>query len=259
MIENNSEAAQEIVRLIEFPGIKVAPDQKKKSKTRKKLSSDSEYKSNGIRKSSPAEPIRSPEDYKKICDYLLNNGIRNLRVRNYCLFVIGCDLGLRISDLLKLTVDMCFDKNGIPVSKISMIDKKTNKRNNYVLVTSVGKNALLMWKQEYWGKHEYIFFSNKSLSSVDPSQVWRMLNNAAKAIGLTGTFGTHSLRKTYGYQSYQAAKEVGKTVNALELLQTKYNHTDQRTTMRYACISEDEIRSLSEAAAKRLNTSSEKE
>ncbi|CAF1747999.1 Tyrosine recombinase XerD [Bacillus subtilis] len=44
--------------------------------------------------------------------------------------------------------------------------------------------------------------------------------------------GTHTLRKTFGYHFYKQTKDVA-------MLQEIFNHSDQRTTLRYIRINQD--------------------
>ncbi|RAP14991.1 hypothetical protein HS9_00315 [Bacillus velezensis] len=44
--------------------------------------------------------------------------------------------------------------------------------------------------------------------------------------------GTHMLRKTFGYHFYKQTKDVA-------MLQEIFNHSDQRTTLRYIGINQD--------------------
>ncbi|TKI26261.1 site-specific integrase, partial [Bacillus mycoides] len=60
------------------------------------------------------QPIRDPEQIQHIKEYLRENN-----ERNYILFVMGINTGLRISDILKLKIG---DLKG---SHISMREKKT--------------------------------------------------------------------------------------------------------------------------------------
>lgn len=62
------------------------------------------------------QPIRDPEQIQQLKDYFKEKSIRN-----YILFVMGINTGLRISDILKLKVG---DVKG---SYISMREKKTGK------------------------------------------------------------------------------------------------------------------------------------
>ena len=47
-------------------------------------------------------------------------------------------------------------------------------------------------------------------------------------------FGTHSLRKTWGYFSYKASK------HNIGLIMAMFNHTSERETLRYIGIDQEE-------------------
>ena len=65
-------------------------------------------------------------------------------------------------------------------------------------------------------------------------QAWRLLNKWAREVGLTDRIGTHTLRKTWGYQ----ARKKGVP---LELIQAKLGHSSPAVTRRYIGITADEI------------------
>ena len=69
------------------------------------------------------QPIRDPEQIQQLKDYFKEKSLRN-----YILFIMGINTGLRISDILKLKVG---DVKG---SHISMREKKTGNRNEYKLL-----------------------------------------------------------------------------------------------------------------------------
>lgn len=64
-------------------------------------------------------------------------------------------------------------------------------------------------------------------------QAYRILNSAAKAVGLS-EIGTHTLRKTFGYHFYQQYKDVA-------LLQELFNHSAPSVTLRYIGINQDAL------------------
>ena len=66
-------------------------------------------------------------------------------------------------------------------------------------------------------------------------QAYRILRDAAKAVGYRGDIGTHSLRKTFGYRFYQKS---GGDVGALMRL---FNHDDQTITLRYIGIEQEQV------------------
>lgn len=60
---------------------------------------------------------------------------------------------------------------------------------------------------------------------------FKILRVAAEHVGLDD-IGTHMLRKTFGYHFYKQTKDVA-------MLQEIFNHSDQRTTLRYIGINQD--------------------
>ncbi len=73
------------------------------------------------------QPIR---DLKKI--ETIKKLLRQQNLRDYCLFVVGINSGLRISDLLKLRISDVFEK-GKPKCRILIREKKTNKFKDFPL------------------------------------------------------------------------------------------------------------------------------
>ena len=60
---------------------------------------------------------------------------------------------------------------------------------------------------------------------------YKILRAAAEYVNLDD-IGTHTLRKTFGYHFYKQTKDVA-------MLQEIFNHSDQRTTLRYIGINQD--------------------
>ena len=73
------------------------------------------------------QPIR---DLKKI--ETIKKLLRQQNLRDYCLFVVGINSGLRISDLLKLHISDVLDDNKIK-DLIRLREKKTNKFKDFPL------------------------------------------------------------------------------------------------------------------------------
>ena len=67
-------------------------------------------------------------------------------------------------------------------------------------------------------------------------------NNLVKAwcrdVGLNGNYGSHSLRKTWGYQ------QRVQNNTPIPLLMEAFGHSTQKQTLEYLCIQADEIREL---------------
>ena len=76
------------------------------------------------------QPIRDPEQIQHLKEYFKEKSLRN-----YILFIMGINTGLRISDILKLKVG---DVKG---SHISMREKKTGKQKR-IQITAALKREL---------------------------------------------------------------------------------------------------------------------
>jgi integrase len=68
------------------------------------------------------QPIR---DRKKI--ETMKKILKSQNLRDYCLFVLGINSGLRVSDLLKLSVADVIDEKSRIKDRINLREKKTGK------------------------------------------------------------------------------------------------------------------------------------
>ncbi|WP_141433012.1 site-specific integrase [Bacillus sp. 03113] len=144
--------------------------------------------------------------------------------RNAFLFALGINTGLRISDLLRLQVKDVRDKSHIIIK-----EKKTQKNKRFKINENL--RFLILAYTESMQENEYLFKSLRGTSPIKRVQAWKILNEAAKEVGLS-EIGTHTLRKTFGYHFYQKTKDVA-------LLQEIFNHSSPSVTMRYIGINQD--------------------
>ena len=120
------------------------------------------------------QPIR---DLKKI--ETIKKLLRQQNLRDYCLFVVGINSGLRISDLLKLRISDVFEK-GKPKDRILIREKKTNKLKDFPL-TNNAKSALIEYlKTRNYKDNEPLFLSRKNKGFLLRQQAYKILNNVAK-------------------------------------------------------------------------------
>jgi len=77
-----------------------------------------------------------------------------------------------------------------------------------------------------WAWTEYVFVGPKG-ERLTIQRLHQLVNLWCKAVGLQGHFGTHTLRKTFGYHA-----RVYHGVD-LALLMDIYRHASQATTLRY--------------------------
>jgi integrase len=173
----------------------------------------------------PIKDRKKVESIKKV--------LKSTNLRDYCLFVLGINSGLRVSDLLSLCVGDVVDDQGNIKSRIALREKKTNKTKDFP-ISENAKKALT----EYLTVREYtltdpLFVSRKKGGTLQRAQAWKIINDAARAIGLTDRIGTHTLRKTFAYHAYKAGKDIVQ-------LQKLLNHSSPSVTLAYIGITQEE-------------------
>lgn len=186
------------------------------------------------------EPIRELKTIKNIRSIL-----KSQSTRNELLFILGINVGLRISDILKLRISDIYKPNKVPKDYVVITEKKTGKTKKFYLGDIVKKLMETYIKENPDMKTDnFVFASRKgSNSPITRQQAYRILNTAAEALGLverddsgiiiTGEIGTHTLRKTFGYHAFQSG-------TSLELLMDIFNHSSKSQTLRYIGITEEQ-------------------
>jgi integrase len=177
------------------------------------------------------EPIR---DKGKIID-IKNKLKKEKSPRNYLLFTLGINTAFRISDLLRLKVKDILD------------DNRDIRRHIYIRVQKTGKelkpkiNASMIEAINHYLKgtntqdpETYLFTSDRSNGSLSKVMCWYLINKWTREVELEGNYGTHSLRKTWGYQARQAGMP-------LELISEKLGHSTIQETRKYIGITQDEV------------------
>jgi integrase len=187
------------------------------------------------------EPIR---DRKKIVQ--IKNQLRGQhRFRDLLLFVLGINTALRISDLLNLRVEHFLDEHQRIRRRFWIKERKRGKRHEVVINASI-REAL----DEYWvafpdirgGRNNYVFFNSKTYNYAVPlkrGQARKFITSICHDVGLSGNFGTHSLRKTWGYHARMSGVD-------LALIMYKLNHESIAYTKRYLGITDDELQAVSQ-------------
>ncbi len=173
------------------------------------------------------QPIREQEKIEEMKRELKKNG-----TRDYLLFYMGINTGLRISDIIKLKVKDILNSDRSVKSHIDIIEEKTEKKKRFKI-----NNGLVEELRQFtlsMDFEDYIFQSRKGANKpITRIQAYRILNSSAQKIGLE-EIGTHTLRKTFGYHFYNQTKDIA-------LLQELFNHSAPSVTLRYIGINQDKI------------------
>lgn len=176
------------------------------------------------------EPIRDRETIEKVKRILKEDGIRN-----FLLFLLGINSGLRISDILRLKIIDVKNRDYIEIK-----EKKTGKYKRFPITNSF-KNTLIEYIADK-NPDEWLFPSQRGEHPITRIQAYRIINKACAKAGITERIGTHTLRKTFGYHFYYETKDVA-------LLQNILNHSAPSVTLKYIGINQDIIDSSLHAFA----------
>lgn len=168
-----------------------------------------------------AQPIKKLTDLKKISDYLQTHN-----KRDYVIWILGLNSGLRVSDIVGLNVADVVGK-----THITIIEKKTKKLKSF-LINNKLKSVLNDFTK---GRNlDEPLFLGKQGKRLNRSQVYRFIVNTCKIVGVKAHVSTHTMRRSFGYHHYKKFKD-------LAMLQKIFNHSSQRITTMYIGIEQDEI------------------
>lgn len=173
----------------------------------------------------PIRDLKQIETIKKL--------LKLRSMRDYCLFVLGINSGLRISDLLKLKISDISERGKIK-DRIRLREKKTNKFKDFPLSNSTKAALKEYLKTREYNENEPLFISRKNKGFLLRQQAYKIINDVAKSVGIKEKIGTHTLRKTFGYHAYNNGYDI-------TLIQKLFNHSSPSVTLRYIGITQDEM------------------
>jgi site-specific recombinase XerD len=169
------------------------------------------------------EPIRNKKQIDALKKYL-----RGQNMRDFLMLVLGINSGLRISDLLKLNVEDVLNQD-----RISIREQKTGKAKDFPL-SDTCKKAIHEYLKSTNISTGCLFVSRKGNKPITRVQAYRILNEAAKQVGIKEAVGTHTLRKTFGYHAYQNGVDITR-------IQKLLNHSAPSVTLAYIGITKEEL------------------
>jgi len=175
------------------------------------------------------EPIRSQKDIKTIKKLLED------RPRDLALFTLGINTNLRASDFLAIKAGMV--RGHKAMDEIEINEKKTGKPRRITLNQACSDTTQRLLASRTYNDEDYLFQSQRGVALTVPS-VNRLVKGWTKAINLKGNYGSHTLRKTWGYHQ-RVTYGVG-----LPELMVCFNHSTQKQTLDYLCVQPEEIKNV---------------
>jgi integrase len=176
------------------------------------------------------EPIRRKRDIDSIKKLISDNA------RDSALFTLGINTNLRASDLLRIRAGQVRDLK--PGDSIQLKEKKTGKFRMVTLNKACVQAVQRLLASRAYADDDLLFLGQRGPLTV-PS-VHRLVKSWCRDINLKGNYGSHSLRKTWGYhQRVTFGTDIPR-------LMVCFNHSTQRQTLEYLCIQPEEIRDVYE-------------
>ena len=193
------------------------------------------------RLSHPAADALDWEEAISVIDRLNEDG----KYRDALLICVGCNLGLRISDILQLKWYQLLDSDILQIT-----EKKTSKGRSLKINNYLHSQALLAYEELcIEDKNRFIFVAwntyggEHPFSRVRAHQILKEVQYEYH-ISSAKVFSTHSLRKTFGRRVWLTENKKGRGDQALLLLCDVFGHSSTAITKRYLGIRQQEILSL---------------
>jgi integrase len=184
----------------------------------------------GVGSATKVEPIRQKKDIELIRQSLADSP------RDECLFTLGINTAYRANELLSIRVGQV---RSLKVG--DTLDLKQSKTQRYRQVTLNRKAVEAIQGvlgSRRFREDDFLFFSQRS-DRLSVPEVSRKVKGWCEAIRLPGNYGSHSLRKTWGFWQYQRGTPI-------PLLMEAFGHQTQQQTLAYLCIQAKEVQEIFE-------------
>ena len=176
------------------------------------------------------DPITELKDIKSIKKLLSDHP------RNFCLFTMGINTNLRASDLTNIRVKQI---RGLKAGDDMVIkEKKTEKDRRITLNSSCIDSIQKLLDSVDLLDDDYLFASRKGKGKLSVQHVNRLVKVWCKLVNLKGNYGSHTLRKTWGFHQRKTFK------TEIPTLMECFNHSTQKQTLKYLGIQPEEIKAV---------------
>ena len=174
------------------------------------------------------EPIRERAAIKRIKKLLAD------QPRNLALFTLGINVAFRANELVSLDVD--------DVAHLSVgdtLDHKQRKTKKYraVIINQSAYSAVQQWLVVRPEAESPALFLSQRGGRLSVPSVHALVKMWCRNVGLRGNYGSHTLRKTWGYMQREAG--VSET-----LISEAYGHSSVKQTRAYLGVESQEVTNL---------------
>jgi integrase len=189
-----------------------------KENEKRALQMKSDYQAIGAMGERGSGPLKNTEEIKKMKKVLAESS-----ERDYFIFLIGINTGMKTKELLNLKVKHIRDKRFIKLSP-----EGTEYPINKNLKSRIFEYTASMRDEEF------LFTSRKTGQALQRDRVHKILKQAGEEAGVAIT-GTHTMRKTFGYHFFKQYEDAA-------FLQKLFHHSSQSVTLRYIGITDEKLK-----------------
>lgn len=157
--------------------------------------------------------------------------------RDLCLFTLGINTAYRANELVSIRVGQV--EHLKPGDRLDIKQSKNGKYRPTVM-NDVVYAAIRTWLDAHPEPKSDapLFRSFKTREALSANTLTALVKHWCRTVGLNGNYGSHTLRKTWGYHQ---RKTFG---NSTALLTRAFGHASEWQTLEYLCIQPEEIEEL---------------
>ena len=237
--------------IVNFPNVKL-----KKDGTPKATPNNTKVNRDNVQPFKEEDISKMVKYFKNRVDNAPNNHREMIARRDLSTYIMGINIGLRISDLVTLRWNDIYHNDWTFRDGKSITPKKTRKSKKNLKPDEKpkqNKHILLKFNDDFRKSVEYYreycdvknidsyIFTSREGGHISEDSVGAIIKEAAKEVGIKYNVRTHSLRKTFCRLRYDKSNDKSKTLVELMVL---LGHSSTKTTKHYICISEEELDAL---------------
>ena len=179
------------------------------------------------------DPIRDLNAISRIKRSLIQSD----NLRDHCLFTLGINTGWRANELLSINIGQA--RSIRDNRQISLKESKT-KKYRVTPINNVAHRAIEFWLAHYDQnqREDAPLFPSLRSGAISVPTLCNLVKHWCIMADVAGHFGSHSLRKTWGYHQRVTFEAP------LSVLVKAYGHSSERQTLDYLGIQPSEIEDL---------------
>lgn len=178
-------------------------------------------------------------------------------LRNRALVTVGLATGLRISELLSLTLGDVVEfgeiRTHVTVRAAARKGQENRRRSHTVKLSARAREALEAWvaalnRAGYEHRRVPLWLAEhgrRPMRAISRAQAWRIMQGAKVRLRLHGTIGTHSWRKSKCGQAIAMGRRLARgDEDPMRIAQEVLGHASIESTMAYAPVRREVVEAV---------------